>query len=50
MNIEIFNITLFILFAVVWIAGSILVISLVASVLVKILLKALIAIFNLVIN
>lgn len=47
MNIEIFNV---VLFAVVWIAGSIIVISLVASVLVKILLKALIAIFNLVIN
>lgn len=50
MNIEIFNVTLFILFAVVWVVGSIVVISLVASVLVKILLKALIAIFNLVIN
>lgn len=35
MNIEIFNVILFILFAVVWIAGSIVVISLVASVLVK---------------
>lgn len=45
-----FNVVLFILFAVVWIIGSILVISLVASALIKLLLKALIAIFDLVIN